>query len=204
MKIVSEKECAKIIDKHITNFSNVSKMPLWNYWKRIQPIICLIYAFVSFVLATETMNYYKFDIISLFNIPNFNFCWKSFIAIICFVIIITTMVIMVIIHELVHVLCYKIFKYKCIIVVNKSLTISVLHLNWAKKLHELCAIILPFFITLIITCVLQFILNNSFFFLWMIIINLAISCSDIFSFIFILKTTPNDAMIFGHYFRRQQ
>ena len=118
MKIVSEKECAKIIDKHITNFSNVSKMPLWNYWKRIQPIICLIYAFVSFVLATETLNYYKFDIISLFNIPNFNFCWKSFIAIICFVIIITTMVIMVIIHELVHVLCYKIFKYKGIIEVS--------------------------------------------------------------------------------------
>lgn len=204
MKIVSEKECVKIIDKHIGSIPNVSKMSLWAYWNSIRLIICCIFLIVSFILATVTLKNYKFDIISLFGITNFNICWKSIIAIICFVIIIATITIMVIIHELLHVLCNKIFKYESVIVVNKRFTISVFHLNWAKKRNELFIIISPFIIIFITTCILHFVLNNAFFSLWITLINLAISCSDMFCFAFILLKTPSDAMIFGHYFRCQQ
>lgn len=204
MKIISEKTCEKLIDKNLTNISSVTKLPLWSYWTKIKPIICLVFVVVSFTLATVTLKRYKYAFMSLLGITSLNILWKSIIALICFVTIIITVVIMAFIHEMIHVLCYKIFKYQCVLVVNKHLTFSILSVNWVRKSHQLCTIILPFFVMLIIICLQLFLLRNVFLFLWLTLINLALSCSDILSFMIILLKTPNDTILFGHYFRRQQ
>lgn len=204
MKIISEKECAKKVEKEVNKFPDVNKLPLWSCWKKIQPIICVIILVFSFLLAVETLKYYKYDIMSLLGITRLSLFWKGVVAIVGFVIVVITMIIMSVIHELIHVLHYKAFKYNCVIVVSKSLTISVLSLNWVKKCHELCGLILPFFTMLMITCILHLIFDNMLVSLWIILINLAISSSDIFGFINILLKTPSNVLLFGHYFRCQQ
>lgn len=204
MKIISEKTCGKLISKNLTNISNATKLPLWSYWTKIKPIICLVFVVFSSTLATVTLKRYKHALMSLLGITSLDILWKSIIALICFLTIIIMIVIMAFIHEMIHVLCYKIFKYQCVLVVDKRLTFSILSVNWVRKSHQLWTIILPFFVMQIIICLQLFWVRNVFLFLWLTLINLSLSCSDILGFIIILLKTPNDAILFGHYFRRQQ
>lgn len=204
MKLISQKECAEIVQENIKQYSGKSKLKLWHYWKIIKPIIQLIVSFLTVSLATETLKHYKYNILLLLGVTEVTMFWKGTIGIICFLFIMILMIIMVVMHELIHAVCYKMFKYHCVFVVSKSLIISTLCISWASKPQHLLAIIFPFFVTQVSIFALYSIFNNVFVFLWITLINLAISCSDILSFIVIMLKVPNDAILFGHYYRRQQ
>ena len=71
-KIISEKECEVLVNNAVKDVPDKCKIPIWFYWKQIQPIVCAVVAIISVVLATKTIKYYKSDIISFFEISDMN------------------------------------------------------------------------------------------------------------------------------------
>lgn len=203
-KIISEKECEVLVNNAVKDVPDKCKIPIWFYWKQIQPIVCAVVAIISVVLGTKTIKYYKSDIISFFGISDMNAYWKAIIGVLFFIIIIAVILFIVPIHELIHGLCYEAYKYQWSFVFSRNLTVSVMSINWRRKLHELIAIISPFVVIQIIAFILYCSVDNIIVFLWLTLINFALSSSDLFAFVMIFVKTPKNAIILGHYFRRQQ
>lgn len=203
MKIVSEKESAKIIEKYIYEYERLNKLPIHSIWIAIKPIILVFVSTLSSILAISFFNTYKNDIMSLLGINQPSFYAKIIIAILGFMAILFILIPMILVHELIHFLCCKLFKKHCVIVVNKPFGISVLCLDWHSKSNELCTLILPFLIFLIFSIILWWTFSNVFVFMWLTIINSAISSADLVNCIIILIKVPRGSLILGHYFRRQ-
>ncbi len=181
MKIINNKVCKEIIQRLVCQHPECVKLPLYEVWKKINKFLLTITPVCSFVLGLLTFKKMNFD---------FNMLMKALVL----------FAVMVVVHELIHMLSYK---KDCYIVIDSS-AISIFCARWVRKNETLLALVLPVILLEILIIIYLIISLNIIVFVWLSWLNFVLASSDIVSFYVILKKAPSDSLIMGHYYRCQQ
>jgi hypothetical protein len=200
MNIISEQKSAELVSTYIKQYPEATCMPFLKCWNKLKLVFHIVALSLSVLLSIITTQYYRDVILSLTETVQ---CGGLIVFTMGFIIIVTTVLLYVCIHEFIHFFGFKLCHSKCIFVYSKPLTVSVMGLSWLKKTQVLLITILPFFVVNIIVIFVYFITNNHLLFTWLVFINISLSCTDFICF-FILLKIPKNSLVFGHYYRRQQ
>ena len=193
MKIITESVYSNLIRKVSENYPNCNIYSHWKtaYKKYITPINCVLYAAFGVLLAKNISH-----ISSALNIE------KGTIQLFFYLVLIavTSIIILVVIHESIHLLILP-QKIKTAIIIYKfPFSIGVEHCVWLRKSQKLLVLISP---VLLISffAIPFFIFRHYLLGCWLVILNVSLSWSDIFSFFYILKNIPRRAQMFGNFYR---
>ena len=200
MKVIRLKNYDLTVHAETVNQKNCN---VYVSWKRIirfiQPVLIILFA----ILALYTQSYYQIDAKHIFSSDmsiaiNILLFLLLVMAIMFFVI-----VIMVVIHELAHLLCFPKHLKNSIIIVGLPLTISAEFGIWIKRKDKLISLIFPVITIQMVIIVISLIFHNGVLFLWLSLMNVALSSSDIHAFLYVLKNVPANSSMFGNYYRCQ-
>ena len=170
-------------------------------WSRVYKVFILPLTVVSFALLSWSLEMKYEEICALFNISKNN-TWILVFCIIIFLLFVP--IIMSLFHEIVHVLSFPQKFYKTIIVLNLPFTISVAYDGELKKKDTLISIISPVVVLTILISVGCIFIKSIYVYAWLMTFNIALASSDIFTFFYIIKTVPQDAYMYGNYYRCQR
>ena len=201
MKIYSEKKCSQVVSACIDQYPDAMRMPVLECWKKYKLLSCIIVLLLSVMLGVATVKTYK-DV-ALFVKNTFS-CWRLMVLVIGFLTIIVIETLCICIHEFIHMLGFKIFCCKSVLVyTKKTFTFSVLGIGWLTKKQVLIITVLPFLTISAVSFLVSIITESGLLLAWLLLINLALSSSDIVC-MFVIAKIPSNSLVFGHYYRRQQ
>ncbi len=196
MKVITEHVFSNLICKVSENYPNCNIYSHWKtaYKKYITPINCVLYAAFGVLLAKNIS-----QICSVFNIEEVNIQLFFCLVLIAVVSLIT----LTILHESIHLLILP-HKIKTAVIVYKfPFSISVEHCVWLRKSQKLFVLISP--VLLISFFVIPFFIFHHYLLgCWLVVLNISLAWSDIFSFFYILKNIPRRALMFGNFYQCQR
>lgn len=196
MKVIKERDLFNLIRDVSEKYPNCD---VYSHWKKankfyITPINCILYALFGVFLSRKISYIYSF-----FNIEESNIILFLYLAVVA----ILSVIIMIIIHELIHLLILPHKIKNAVIVYKFPLSISVEHCVWLKKSQKLLVLISPLLLISIFVIPL-FIFRCYLLGSWFMILNISLSWADIFSFFYLLKNMPRKAYMFGNFYRCQR
>lgn len=181
MKMISERDFNNRIREISHNYPNSD---IFNHWEKtnikyIFPINCALYVLYGVFLA-QNIDLVYFALNVKEDTPQLFVC-LGIIAMI-------SIMAMTIIHELIHIFILP-HKIKTAVIVYKfPVSLSVEHCIWLRKYQKLLVLISPVLI-ISIFLVPFFIMRYFVLGCWLVILNISLSWSDIFSFFYIFKTS---------------
>jgi len=198
MKIISNDELNRMVAINAQNCKNIG---LNNKWLKIQWLISTIAASIAIFLGIKTFDYYEKDILSFMQVDTLEFKHKIIIGIICMIAILLMNIPLVIIHEAIHAVTLPKGKDKKYVIFTLPFTISVHYDGWIPRNSQLKCLIAPVIVISIMIALLAIAVGNIYIFFWLMLLNISLSSSDIFAFFYILSTIPQEADLYGGYFR---
>lgn len=193
MKVIKERDLFNLIRDVSEKYPNCD---VYSHWKKanmyyITPINCILYALFGVFFSRKISHIYSF-----FNIEESSIILFLYLAVVA----ILSVIIMIIIHELIHLLILP-HKIKNVVIVYKfPLSISVEHCVWLKKSQKLLVLISPLLLIAVFVMPL-FIFRCHLLGSWFMILNISLSWADIFSFFYLLKKMPSKAYMFGNFYK---
>lgn len=127
MKIYSEKKCSQVVSACIDQYPDAMRMPVLECWKKYKLVACIIVLLLSVMLGVATVKTYK-DV-ALFVKNTFS-CWRLMVLVIGFLTIIVIETLCICIHEFIHMLEFKIFCCKSVLVYTKKNVYVFCFRNW--------------------------------------------------------------------------
>lgn len=204
MIIINEVQAQYIIKKTLSIKKDVNKLHTNIIWKKVMPFFIILLIICSTLLVYITMNKYRENIMNIFGRDNLIFYEKLLVMVVGYFIFIVCSIVYVFFHEVIHIIA-NLKNWKNIyIVINFPNTISILDNKWNTKLQELICIALPFIVFIVLGLFIFFNTKNLIIFLWINLLNIAYSSSDIVAFYVICFKTPKNALILCDYFCHQQ
>lgn len=198
MRIISDKKCGMIVADSISKYPDAIRITaLYATWKKLLPFIVVISFALFFTLV-------KFTHIINLILDYFGLQSLPLLLRLLFLLVFTLSIdlVMIIIHEFIHLLGYiKDFKY-CYLVISKK-AVSVYNGNWVTKRNHLIALILPVLFFLLAAVIILIITKNFYLFYCITLLNLVSASSDIVVFSVFLIKAPKNSLILGHYYRTQ-
>ena len=201
MKIMTEPVYSNLIRKVSENYPDRKEYSYWNIWKKaykryIMPINCVLFAAFGVLLA-KNINH----LCSAFNIEEGTIQLFFYL----FLIAVTSIIILVVIHEAIHLLILPHKIKNAVIIFNFKFpfSIGVDHCVWLRKSQKLLVLISPVLL-ISIFAIPFFIFQHYLLGCWLVVLNISLAWSDIFSFFYILKNIPHRAQMFGNFYRCQQ
>lgn len=196
MKVIKECDLFNLIRDVSEKYPNCD---VYSHWKKanmyyIMPINCILYALFGVFFSRKISHIYSF-----LNIEESNIILFLYLAVVS----ILSVIIMIIIHELIHLLILPHKIKNAVIVYKFPLSISVEHCVWLKKSQKLLVLISPLLLISIFVMPL-FIFRCYLLGSWFMILNISLSWADIFSFFYLLKKMPRKAYMFGNFYRCQR
>ena len=184
MKIMTDSVYSNLIRKVSENYPDRKEYSYWNIWKKaykryIMPINCVLYAAFGVLLAKNISH-----ICSAFNIEEANIQLFFYL----FLIAVTSIIILVVIHESIHLLILPHKIKNAVIIFNFKFpfSIGVDHCVWLRKSQKLLVLISPVLL-ISIFAIPFFIFQHYLLGCWLVVLNISLACSDIFSFFLYIK-----------------
>ena len=198
MKIMTEPVYSNLIRKASENYPNCNIYSHWKtaYKKYITPINCVLYAAFGVFLAKNISH-----ICSAFSIEEANIQLFFYLVLIA----VTSIIILVVIHESIHLLILPHKIKTAVIIFNFKFPFFFFfdHCVWLRKSQKLLVLISP--VLLISFFVIPFFIFRQYLLgCWLVVLNISLAWSDIFSFFYILKNIPRRAHMFGIFYRCEQ
>lgn len=201
MKIMGHKEFENKISVIASKYPNCG---VYNSWKKFNRFSLPLTIIIFFVLAQYTKSYIKQTIAVLFMHGKTEMMSEAFFVFALIASILAINILLIILHEFLHIVSYPKAFSQAVIVINLPYTISVHYDKWLKRNEQLKALLAPFVIIMLLIIALCIILKQVELFLWLTAYNIAQSSSDIFSFFYILKNVSKNDLMYGNYIRCQR
>lgn len=196
MKIISDKECGKIVAESISMYPNAVRLTaLYATWKKLYPFIIGLAFILSITLAYFT--HIRILILNYLGLQGLPLLLGSLFVLVFALLV---FIVMTVIHEFIHLLgSIKDIKY-CYLVVTKK-AVSVYNNKWVTKTNQLITLILPVLFFQLVAAIISILTKNIYLFYWITLLNLGGASSDIVVFFVTLIKTPKNSLILGHYYR---
>ncbi len=199
-KIISEQESSRLVSACIAKYPDAIRLPFSKYWNSCKIAIHITVLLFSVLLGIVTAQTYK-DVIS--PVIETIYFGRLVVAVAGFITIVAAVFLCVCIHEFIHMLGYKLCRCKSVLTYSKKPpTISAMGLEWSTKKQSLLVTVLPFLVIGALSLFIFLITKNGLLLMWLLLINTALSGSDLVCF-FVLTKIPKSALTFGHYMRRE-
>lgn len=198
MRIYSEQESSRFVSACIDRHPETIQMPILKYWNNAKLAVHIAVLLLSVLLGVTTAGIYKTAVLSVIGTIKYE---RLTILVIGFVTIIIVEALCVCIHEFIHMMGFKLCRCKSVLVYSKKPpTFSALGIGWLTKKQALLVTVLPFSVISVISVIVFIITNNHLFLMWLLLINTALSSSDLVCF-FVMAKLPKNARVLGHYYR---
>lgn len=198
MRIYSEQESSRLVSACIDRYPEAIQMPILKYWNNAKLAVHIAVLLLSVLLGVTTAGAYKAAARSVIGTIKYG---RLVMLVIGVITIIVAEVLCVCIHEFIHMLGFKLCRCKSVLVYSKKPpTFSALGIEWLTKTQALLVTVLPFSVISVISVIVFIITNNHLLLMWLLLINTALSSSDLVSF-FVTAKIPKNARVLGHYYR---
>ncbi|MGE4353610.1 MAG: DUF3267 domain-containing protein [Oscillospiraceae bacterium] len=198
MTIMRASEYHKKIGKIWQNYDNCG---LYFAWRKILIFIMLAEVIIASILALFTKDFCR-EIPMLFGAEKVGLSQSVSVGLSYFVLILLTSIVLTIPHELLHIITFPGMFRKAAIVIS-PFAVSAAYDGWQPKKLVLKSLLCPFIILTLVILFLRFVLDTPVI-MWLLFLNTVLCSSDIFAFFYIRKAVPQNALMYGNYYRCQQ
>lgn len=193
MRIATKRELEDIRRSALQQKDDIKEVELFKFWTKYRRYFQVIYNALMIMLV-------------FFSRPFFNSIFKNEKTTIWTRVVIVAVVLLYIfitipIHEFFHVLPHiSGWKNWYITVEDFPKSVSVIDNSWVSKRMQMLSLIFPFLMFSVISLIIGISVGNVYIFMWMELINIGCSMTDIIGFVMVWKIVPKNAIMYEGFY----